>query len=776
MLLNTYTHQILRHSGWTAILSALLVIIAGYGIQFLHFKSDYRMFFSEENPQLLAFDSLNKTYVRDDNLLVVITPTNGNVFTKENLVIAEKLTKALWQTPYSVRVDSITNFQHSHATGDELFVEDLIRNADQLDTQQINQKKEIALNEPLLINRLISPDGRVMGINVVVHRPALDQDRETAEAVEFVRNLISELKKEHVDWDIRMTGSLIFDLSFAESSKHDMATLTPAMLAIICLALALFLKSLWGTLAIIAMMILAVAGAIGLAGWLDIAFSPSSIPAPTILLTVVVADAVHILTGYYSALERSHSRKDAMMESIAINFKAILFTNLTTAIGFLSMNFSEAPPFQDLGNITAMGVGLAFFLTITFLPALMMLLPRHQGRAGIGNSRILARLANFIIAYRNTVLCSLILVTIVLISCIPLNVLNDEFLKYFDDSVEFRRDTDYTTANLTGLYRIEYSLAHEIEDGINDPLFLDQVDTFVQWYRKQPEVMHVYAVTDILKRLNRNMHDDDPAWYRLPETRDLSAQILLMYEMFLPYGLDLNDRININKSATRVTVTLHSISSQQVIDLEARAQAWLAANTSAIKYSEGTGPFLLFAHIGQRNIASMISGEILAIGVISLIMILILRSVKLGLISLIPNLIPAGIAFGLWGLTVGQIGLAASVVAAMTLGILVDDTVHFLSKYQHARKQLNLTPEESIRYAFATVGSALWITSAVLIMGFSLFAFSSFKINNEMGLLTSSIFALGLFAEFLLLPPILLTLETWKSRMIQSSSSVITKS
>lgn len=774
-MLDNYTRQILRYNWWTVILSALLVIIAGCGIQFLQFKSDYRMFFSEENPQLLAFDSLNKTYVRDDNLLVVLTPASGDVFTKENLIIAEKLTKALWQTPYSIRVDSITNFQYSHAIGDELFVEDLIRDADQLSAQQINQKKEITLNEPLLVNRLISPDGRVMGINVVVHRPALDQDRETTEAVEFVRNLISELKKEYVDLDIRMTGSLIFDLSFAESSKHDMATLTPAMLTIICLALALFLKSLWGTFAIIAMMILAVAGAIGLAGWVNIAFSPSSIPAPTILLTVVVADAVHILTGYYSALERSSSRKDAMMESVAVNFKAILFTNLTTAIGFLSMNFSEAPPFQDLGNITAMGVGLAFFLTITFLPALMMILPRHRGRAGIGNSKILARLANFIIAYRNTVLCSLTLVTMVLISCIPLNVLNDEFLKYFDDSVQFRRDTDYTTANLTGLYRIEYSLDHEIEGGINDPLFLHQVDAFVQWYRKQPEVMHVYAVTDILKRLNRNMHDDDPAWYRLPETRDLSAQILLMYEMFLPYGLDLNDRININKSATRVTVTLHSISSQQVIDLEARAQAWLAANTSAIKFSEGTGPFLLFAHIGQRNISSMISGEILAIGVISLIMILVLRSVKLGLISLIPNLIPAGIAFGLWGLTVGQIGLAASVVAAMTLGILVDDTVHFLSKYQHARKQLDLTPEESIRYAFATVGSALWITSAVLIMGFSLFAFSSFRINNEMGLLTSSIFALGLFAEFLLLPSILLTLESWKSHMTKSPSPIITK-
>jgi predicted RND superfamily exporter protein len=774
-MLNTYTLRILRYSWWTVILSVLLVIIAGYGMQYLHFKSDYRMFFSEENPQLLAFDSLNKTYVRDDNLLVVVTPANGNVFTKENLVIAEKLTKALWQTPYSIRVDSITNFQYSHASGDELFVEDLIRNADQLSAQQINQKKEIALNEPLLVNRLISPDARVMGINIVVHRPALDQDKETTEAVEFVRNLVSELKKEYTDLDIRLTGSLILDISFAESSKHDMATLTPAMLIIICLALGLFLKSLWGTVAIISMMVLAVVGATGLAGWMDIAFSPSSIPAPTILLTVVVADAVHILTGFYSTLEKNQSKKDAMMESVAVNFKAILFTNLTTAIGFLSMNFSEVPPFQDLGNITAMGVGFAFFLTITFLPALMMLLPKHKGRTGIGNSKMLARLADFIIAYRNAVLPFLIVVTIALISCIPLNELDDEYVKYFDDSIAFRRDTDYTTAHLTGVYRIDYSLGREIEGGISDPLFLDQVDAFVQWYRKQPEVMHVYAVTDILKRLNRNMHDDDPAWYRLPESRDLSAQILLMYEMSLPYGLDLNDRINVSKSATRVTVTLHSISSQQVIDLEARAQAWLAANTSVVKHSEGTGPTLLFAHIGQRNIASMISGEIVAIGVISLIMILVLRSVQLGLISLIPNLIPAGIAFGLWGLVVGQVGLAASVVAAMTLGILVDDTVHFLSKYQHARTQLDLTPEQSIRYAFTTVGSALWITSAVLIMGFSLFTFSSFKINNEMGMLTSSIFALGLFAEFLLLPPILLTLESWRSHMAKSSSPVITK-
>ena len=772
-MLNQYTRQILHFRRLIVFLSAVLIGIAGYGIHFLHFKSDYRMFFSDENPQLMAFESLNKTYVRDDNILMVVTPANGDVFTKENLVIAEKLTKDLWQTPYSIRVDSITNFQHSHAIGDDLFVEDLVRNADQLTVTEIEQKRNIALNEPLLVNRLIAPNSKVMGFNIVVHRPGLDQDMETMEAIQFTRQLVNELKKNYPDLDVRLTGSLILDISFAESSKQDLSTLTPAMLIIICIALWLFLKSAWGTLAILVMMTMSVIAAIGLAGWMGIAFSPSSIPAPTILLTVVVADAVHILTSYYSALGRGQPQKEAMMESVAVNFKAIFFTNLTTAVGFLSMNYSEVPPFQDLGNITAMGVGIAFLLTITFLPALMMLLPLHKGRAEISGSKTLALLARFIILHRNAVLSSLILVTVVLIACISLNKLDDEYVKYFDDSVAFRRDTDYTTANLTGVYRIDYSLGQGMEGGISDPEFLSQVDAFVHWYRRQPEVMHVYAVTDILKRLNRNMHHDDPARYSLPETRELSAQILLMYEMSLPYGLDLNDRINVGKSATRVTVTLHSISSQQVIDLEARAQAWLVANTSSIKHSDGTGPTLLFAHIGQRNITSMITGELVAIGIISLIMIFVLRSVGLGLISLIPNLVPAGMAFGLWGLIVGQVGLAASVVAAMTLGILVDDTVHFLSKYQYARKQLNLEPEESIQYAFATVGSALWITSAVLIMGFSLFAFSSFKINNEMGMLTAIIFALGLFAEFLLLPPILLALESWKRRIALSSKPVV---
>jgi uncharacterized protein len=764
-MLRRYAEWLLRFPWLVIIVSLSLVALASFGIQYVGFKSDYRMFFSDENPQLIEFEKLQNTYIRDDNVLLVLSPKSRDVFSQENLAIAEQLTKKLWQTPYSTRVDSIANFQHSSAVGDELVVRDLVSKADKLDQQEIARIKNIALKEPLLVNRLISPDGSVMGINVVVQRPGKNQDAETLEAAAFVRKAVGELQKAHPDMEVRLTGSIMMDTAFSECTELDLMTLTPAMLTIISLALWWFLRSFLGMMAALAMMSLAVVSSIGLAGWFNIAFSPSSMPAPTILLTLAVADTVHILTTYYNGLAKGLDKKAAIQGSLIANFKAIFFTNLTTAISFLSMNYSDAPPFRDLGNITAMGVVVTYLLTIGFLPALMSVLPAKQGRTEVVGGKGLLRLADFTIKYRHPLSAALVIATIALMACIPLNTLDDEYVKYFDDSVTFRRDTDYTTEHLTGIYSMEYSLEQGTDGGISEPEFLRQVEAFAQWYQQQPETLHVYSLVDVLKRLNQNMHGDDPAWYRLPDSREMSAQYLLLFEMSLPYGLDLNDRMNIRKSATRLTATLKSLSSQQAIDLEERAQGWMETNTPLLKNANGTGATLLFSHIGQRNSVSMISGEIVSIALISLILMFVLRSIGLGLLSLIPNLVPAGMAFGIWGLTVGQVGMASSVVAAMTLGILVDDTVHFLSKYQHARKDLNLDPEAALRYAFSSVGSALWITSAVLIMGFGLFTLSSFKINYEMGFLTAIIFALGLFAEFLLIPPILLAYEDMKRKI-----------
>jgi len=262
-----------------------------------------------------------------------------------------------------------------------------------------------------------------------------------------------------------------------------------------------------------------------------------------------------------------------------------------------------------------------------------------------------------------------------------------------------------------------------------------------------------------MKRLNRNLHGDDPEWHRMPDQRDLAAQYLLLYEMSLPYGLDLNNQINIDKSATKLDVSLNSLSSNRIIALEERAQQWLKDNAPASMLVHGASPAIMFSHIGARNIRSMLTGTTLALVLISFILVFALRSLRIGLISIIPNLVPAGMAFGLWGLLVGEIGLALSVVTGMTLGIVVDDTVHFLSKYLRARREDGLSSAEAVRYAFHTVGKALWTTSAVLIAGFLVLTRSPFELNSGMGLLSAITIGLALLADFLLLPTLLMTLD-----------------
>ena len=309
--------------------------------------------------------------------------------------------------------------------------------------------------------------------------------------------------------------------------------------------------------------------------------------------------------------------------------------------------------------------------------------------------------------------------------------------------------------------KLEYSLSAGREGGITDPDYLRKVDAFAEWYRQQPEVTHVQAFSDIMKRLNKNMHGDDPAFYRLPEDPDLAAQYLLLYELSLPFGSDLNDRIDVAKSATRLVVTTKNAWSRDIRELDERAQVWLRANAPAFA-QEASGLSVVFAHLSLRNINSMLRGTITAMALISFILIWIFKSVRVGLLSLLPNFIPAIMSFGLWGYLVGHVGIASSVVIAVVFGIVVDDTVHFLSKYLKARRE-GLPAPEAVRSAFHTVGHALWTTTAVLSVGFLVFATSGFEVSWALGLLVTITIVFALVADFLLLPTLLIAIDRRKT-------------
>ncbi|MBR9805323.1 MMPL family transporter [bacterium] len=473
-------------------------------------------------------------------------------------------------------------------------------------------------------------------------------------------------------------------------------------------------------------------------------------------------DSVPLLSNYFFQLRQGVQKYDAMVESLRINFQPILVTSVTTALGFLSMNFSEVPPLQHLGNVVAVGVMVAFALSVTFLPALVYCLPIRvkvvEAKEG-SFVRWLRALSEFVIRRRRSLMWSMIAISLAFMIFLPKNQINDEFVKYFDESIDFRADTDYASEHLLGPYTFEYNLQTDEANGISEPEFLKTLQQFVEYLEGFEEVSHVNSITDIMKRLNKNLHGDDPEWYRLPESRELAAQYLLLYEMSLPYGLDLNNQIDIDKSSTRVTVTVKNLSSKQVLALEEQWAAWLNDNAGAYKFSAAS-PNLMFAHIGQRNAKSMVGGLLLALFGISLILIFALRSVKLGLLSLIPNLVPIGIGFGFWGMVDGTIGMALSIVSGMTLGIVVDDTVHFLSKYLRAHREKGLSAADAIRYAFTQVGPALVTTTIVLIAGFLVLSVSTFRMNADMGVLTAFTIGVALVVDFLLLPPLLMKVDS----------------
>jgi uncharacterized protein len=758
-----YPRWVLRNRWLIIIFSLIFVAMAASGGRLISFTTNYRVFFSEDNPQLLAFEALENTYVKNDNVLFVLAPDDGNVFSREVLSVVEELTEKSWQIPYSNRVDSITNYQHTEAEEDDLIVRDLVTNAASLSAEELKKVKGIAINEPLLVHRLISESGHVTGINVTVQMPRINEATETPEVVNFARKLADEIRAKHPEIKIYITGMVMMNNSFAESSKNDMASIVPISFGIMLLLIALLVGGFTGTFATLLVILFSILSGMGLGAYFGMPLSPPSATSPTIILTVAIANCVHILVTFMHEMRQGMSKDDALVESLRLNLQPVFLASFTTTIGFLTMNFSDVPPFGHLGNFVSIGIAFSFILSVSMLPAIISLLPVRVKQRKEDDSRLMAKIADFVVARRTPIFWGMTGLILLLISALPRNELNDVFVHYFDETIDFRTDSDFTTDNLTGLYNIEYSLEATEAGGINNPEFLNEIEEFANWYRQQPETLHVNVYTDIIKRLNKNMHADNESYYSIPDNRDLSAQYLLLYEMSLPYGLDLNNQINLDKSATRMTATLKTISSNNLIDLEKRAQEWLNNNGQHIAQADGSGTSIMFANIGKRNISSMLIGTTVALILISMVLIFALRSFKIGLVSLVPNLVPAAMGFGLWGLMVGEVGLSLSVVASMSLGIVVDDTVHFLSKYLRARREKGLKSEDAVRYAFTTVGKALVITSVVLVIGFMILATSSFELNSGMGLLTAIVIAFALFADFLLLPSILMKIEGTKN-------------
>lgn len=720
----------------------------------ISYSTDYRDYFRQGDPQLLGLQRIQQSYDRTDNVLFAVSARNGDILTPQHLETLAWATEQAWQAPHVTRVDSLTNFQHSWADGEGLRVAPLMPVPARLSVQEADTIRARTLAEPLLVNRLIAPDGATAGIELSVLLPGVSP-LENYEVVAYARDLAARIEQRDTGLDVHLTGLVMYNQAFFEAAMTDEAVTFPIAYGLAALAMLALTRNVVVTIVTCAIAWLCRAAALGASGWMGVKLTSLSLAAPLIVMIVCVVYAVHVASAYLRELERGSAPRDCALTAISTNLWPLTLIGVTTVIGLLSLTVSEVPPFQDLGSMAAVGVAVSYLMAVFVLPWCLALLPVRLGRLarpfGTGG---LASLASFAIARRRAILTATAFLVAASLVILPTGHIDDTYSEWFDTSLEFRQANDFTVENLTGLYSIDFDVGGAHEGALLDPAMLTRIDDFARWLREQPETVYVFSVTDIVKKLNQNLHGDDAAFRVLPTESDAVAQAMLMYEMSLPFGQDLTSRVSIDKSRTRITAVFGTLSTSEMLDIEARAKAWLdRAGGMTVEAGSVT---LIFAHIGDANTRAMVWGILLALALIAAILALVARSVVIGMIAVLVNVVPIAVALAIWIALGGTIGLSLAIMGGIALGVVVDGTIHFILKYR-SLAAAGLPAEDCVRGVLATSGIDVAIAAVVVAVGFITLTTSVFALNVHLGLSAALAVLVALGFELLVLPALLVT-------------------
>lgn len=762
MLNNSLTRITLRKPWFGVLMAAAILVVSIVGLLNTKMMPDLRVFFASNNPDKVELDQFETDFVREDSALIVLTAKNGDIFTPQVVSAVADTVERAWRLSYVRRVDAVTNFQYSRLENGVLRVSDLIPNPHSASDEELLMARTESLSSTELIGSLLNDQASVTAIRIVFFMPGIDPRTEAPQVLGELQTLKSHIEEKHSAVEVHLTGTVPMNATFTLAARKDLKTLFPLMVVVVLLLVGVVLQMASAIGIVLLMVVISAAASLSLLGWFNIALNIATVMSPLIVMTLSVAAATHFLSAIRRELNdarltnsKREMRREVVQRALTRHGLPIILSLVTTIMGFLALNFSISPPFRQLGNAVACGLFVTLILTLTLLPSLVILLPFKPLKKPSRMQSWIEQLPRLMARWPTPVWGSVLLLTLgVGLSGLNSLRLEDDFIAYFDRSFEFRQDTDYIEKNLTGLRVLEYPFRAKSAGGAYATDFLTQVDAFAQWMRKQPHVASVQTPTDTLKRLVMNMNDDKPDAYRLPQSNEEAAQYMLMYEMSLGYGMDLTDRIMLDKSGVRVSVILRNLTTADTRALEARATKWIEQNAELLR-AEPTGIAHVFTLLAFRDAKAMLVGTMVALVLISLGMMLVLRDWRLGIISLVLNLLPAILAFGLWGHIRGDVTLAISVVAAMTFGIVVDDTIHILAGYRRNRRN-GLNRYDAIDRTLKYVGKAVVTTSLALLAGFGVMSLSGFAINSDMAFLTMLTIALALLCDLILLPLLLM--------------------
>jgi predicted RND superfamily exporter protein len=760
LVVSSFTRKMVDFIVGRPVLSMLLglaLVGAGTaGVRFAHADFTHKAYFWDDDPHLIRFDAFERRFGNDDAVVVAIHSPSG-IFDLDSAALLREATQRMWNVPEVIRVDSLSNYNWVHARGDDIIVEPLL--PEQLTPALLEERKRVALAHEVIPDYLVSRDGRTALIFARI-KPGIDRPPDAPVITRAVETAVADLRRgDHL---VYIAGGPPLTNAFAEVATADVSRLFPLAILVAALFLYLILRSLAGVLLPLAVVFLSIGATFGFAGWTGITLTNMSTVIPSIMIAVAVADSVHILHAFLRAHQhrpgqqsRRQGRREAARYALEKNMLPTFLTSSTTAIGFITFLSANLKPLSGMGVMAAFGTMLAWVLSYLFLGALLVLLPLKPRslppEAQPLSERLSGRYTAFLVRNRRKVMAGAALAAVVSLALSATNQVNSDPLKYFREHIPVRVANHFIEEKVGSARGVEVVIDAGSEDGVKDPAFLRKAEALQAWVEKQPGITRALSVVDVIKQMNRSLNGDAAEAYRIPDDRQTVGQELFLYTMNLPQGMDLNDRVTLKNDALRMTVLTRISTSREIMALVARIEA--QARALGLQ-AHGTGKFILYNAINGYVVSSFVTSFGQSVLLIGLMMVIFLRSVKLGIIAMIPNVLPVLIGGGFLKLIGQPLDIGTVLVASVCLGIAVDDTIHVLANFQRLRRQ-GRNDFEAIREVFAHTAPALVSTTAILVLTFATFVAADFTPNVYFGLMTAIILATALLVDMTLTPVLL---------------------
>lgn len=726
-------------------------------------KEDYgaRIWYAKDNPMVEMLNQYERTYGNEDTIGLGIYNESG-IFDKKTLELIEEVTEKTWLLRDVIRVDSISNYNWTYGKGDEIIVEPFYENISEKNDFEIKEIEKKALSDKVLPRYLIGPDSKLALVFGKL-RPSFGRNLNNQLIVNEARALADELNKKTSNGArVFVIGSAAITDAYRDVSRKDLQVTLPLLLAVIIGFLFYTFRSKEGIVLPLILIAISVAITFGFAPRVDITFNNLAATIPGILTAICIADTVHVLATLYMKLGSGLDLDEALRESLKKNLGPTLLTSISTAIGFGTLVTSNIVPIKDLGILAAFGTSVAWILTIFFIPAIFKIFPtglfipkdgfKERKKRFLTMERCQAYV-NFLFKHKIKIIVVFTFLTISAIYLSFQNTVNSNPLNYFSQRVKIKQDYDLVKDHMGGIGGPQIVVHAGKPDGVKSAEFLMKVEKYERWIKENIEgVATTVSALDIIKKMNQVFNGGDEKFYRIPDNSEKIAQFLFLYSISLPQGMGIEDKISIDFENMRIGVIWENhnsnIATKNIEKINSAAKDF-----GLNGYVSGQMP--LYQRLNSYVVDTFFTSMGLAILLVGIFMIYIFRSFKLGFLSMLPNIIPLTFGGALMALTDSEVDLGAAINYSVCLGVVVDDTIHFLFDYDRNRK-LGYSVGESLVNVFYHTGPALILTTAILTVGFGMFVVSNFIPNINFGLFCSLIFSMALIVDFVFLPALLL--------------------